>query len=407
MITDRMREAFRRMEGGLFSRVAKADVGDVAEQMKARNVAFMSWADPFMPSASMPGHVAEAMIRSIRDGGAEHYTMPIGSPELKKVIAEKLKRMNGLDVVPERNILITPGSDAALFFAMLPFIEDGDEIMIVDPSYPNNFQNTEILGGKIVRIPVYMENGFQFSVSDFEKKLTDRTKMVVLTNPNNPTTTVYRRESLEGLARFIVENDLICVVDQAFEEAVFDGAEMVTAASLPGMWERTLTVFSLSKGMGLSGLRVGYIVADDRIMDKLYASAVSVLGATGTAPQAGAIAALRQPGFAKEYAEIFERRRRIVYESLRDVPGVKLLMPESGFLAWADVSGLGTDDEVACYLAEHARAAVNTGSPYGEQGKDHIRIVYGVFGEDGELADAMGRIRNALMEMASSKGLRK
>ena len=159
MITEKMIPAFQKAEGGLFSSVEKADVGDAVVKLKERGVALMSWADPFYPDPSMPPHVAEAMIESIRSGFASHYTMPIGSGELKAEIAEKLKKVNGLTVVPDRNIIITPGSDSGLFFAMLPFIHEGDEVMIVDPSYPNNFQNTEIMGGVIVRIPVYAENG--------------------------------------------------------------------------------------------------------------------------------------------------------------------------------------------------------------------------------------------------------
>ena len=188
MITDKMIPAFQQTQGGLFSKVEKADVGDIAEKLSS-GIAFLSWADPFYPNASTPAHVAQAMIDSINDGSAGHYTMPIGNPELKRELAKKLKRFNGLDVIPERNILVTPGSDSALFYAMLPFIHDGDEVMIIDPSYPNNFQNTEILGGKVVRIPVYEEDGYQFNIEAFESRLTPKTKMVVLTNPNNPAVT--------------------------------------------------------------------------------------------------------------------------------------------------------------------------------------------------------------------------
>lgn len=232
MITDKMIPAFQQTQGGLFSKVEKADVGDIAEKLSS-GIAFLFMGGT--PSIPMPPHrhVAQAMIDSINDGSAGHYTMPIGNPELKRELAKKLKRFNGLDVVPERNILVTPGSDSALFYAMLPFIHDGDEVMIIDPSYPNNFQNTEILGGKVVRIPVYEEDGYQFNIEAFESRLTPKTKMVVLTNPNNPTTVSYRRRNMEQLAEFIVRNDLVLVVDQAFEEPVFDGVEMVTAAALP------------------------------------------------------------------------------------------------------------------------------------------------------------------------------
>ncbi len=407
MVTERMTAAFQKAEGGLFSSVEKADVGDAVEKMRERGVSLMSWADPFYPDPSMPKHVAEAMIESINSGFASHYTTPIGNGELKKEIAKKLKRVNGLEVVPERNIIITPGSDAGLFFAMVPFINSGDEVMIIDPSYPNNFQNTEILGGVPVRIPVYAENEYQFDIKDFEERLTSKTKMIVLTNPNNPTTVSYRREKLEQMAEFAVKNNLIVVVDQAFEEPVFDGIEMVTVATLPGMWERTVTVFSISKGMGLSGLRVGYIVADDVIMDKMYGTAVSVIGATNTSAQMGAIAALQDSSFMQPYFETFDRRRNIVYQYLNDIPGVSMKLSESGFLSWIDISKLGTESEVMDYLGKNALVSINSGMPYGEQGKGHIRIVHGVFASDEEMEAAILRMREALLKLSKEKGILK
>lgn len=405
MITEKMIPAFQKAEGGLFSKVEKADVGDAVVKMRERGVALMSWADPFYPAPSTPAHVTEAMVQAMEEGTASHYTVPIGNSQLKVEIAKKLREVNGLEVVPDRNILITPGSDSGLFFAMLPFIEQGDEVMIVDPSYPNNFQNVDILGGTVVRVPVHVENGYQFRVEDFEARLTSRTKMVVLTNPNNPTTTVYRRENLEALARFIVKNDLVLVVDQAFEQPVFDGVEMVTAATLPGMWERTVTVFSISKGMGLSGLRVGYIVANDQIIDKMYGTAVTVLGATSTVSQIGAIAALQDSSFMEAYFESFERRRRMVYDALHDIPGVSMLLSESGFLSWVDVSALGSESQVTSYLNEHALVSINSGAPYGLEGRGHIRIVHGVFATEAELETALGRMRQALLRLAEEKGL--
>ena len=133
--------AFQKAEGGLFSQVEKADVGDGVLKMHERGVKLMSWADPFYPDPSLPPQVAEAMKKSIDSGFASHYTVPIGSEALKEEIAKKLENENGMKVCPSRNILITPGSDSGLFFAMLPFIHDGDEVMVVDPSYPNNCQN--------------------------------------------------------------------------------------------------------------------------------------------------------------------------------------------------------------------------------------------------------------------------
>ncbi|MCQ1531417.1 pyridoxal phosphate-dependent aminotransferase [Lutispora saccharofermentans] len=405
MIVKKMTPAFQKAEGGLFSAVEKADVGDAVLKMGERGVALMMWADPFYPHPSIPPHVAQAMTDSINSGFASHYTAPIGNSELKVEIAKKLKKINGIEVEPQKNILITPGSDSGLFFAMLLFIDKGDEVMIIDPSYPNNFQNTEIMGGKVVRIPVYAEDGYQFRIEEFEKRLTPKTKMIVLTNPNNPTTAVYRREKLSSLADFAIKNDLVVVVDQAFEQPCFDGIEMVSIAALPGMWERTVSVFSISKGMGLSGLRVGYIVADAKVIDKMYGTAVTVIGAANTTAQLGAIAALRDDSFMESYFQSFDRRRKIVYELLHDVPGVSMIMSESGFLSWVDVSRLGTGSEITSYLNDEALVAINSGAPYGNEGRGHVRIVHGALNED-QLREAVIRMRKALIKLAEKKGVK-
>ena len=142
--------------------------------------------------------------------------------------------------------------------------------------------NPELIGGVTVRVPTYPEDGYHIRIQEYEKRVTSKTKMVLLTNPNNPTGTVYTRKELEELAAFCVEHDLICVCDQAFEDTVFPEHEMICICQLPGMWERTVTVCSVSKGMGLSGFRVGWTYATDTIMDTYYGAAVNIQGATST-----------------------------------------------------------------------------------------------------------------------------
>ncbi len=405
MIYNKMTPAFQKYEGGLFGEVEKADVGDAVEKSAALGIANMAWADPFYPAPSVPSHVSGAMIETINSGFASHYTVPIGNFQLKQEIAKKLLKTNGINADPNRNIIVTPGSDSGLYFAMLPFIKGGDEVMIIDPSYPNNFQNTEIMGGVCVRVPVYEKDAYQFNIEEFEKRVTSKTKMIVLSNPNNPTTTVYRKEKLEQLAQFAIKHDLVVVVDQAFEDFCFDDIEMVTIASLKGMWERTVTVCSLSKGMGLSGLRVGYIVADDRIIDKMIGATVTVLGATNTVAQHGAIAALKDPSFMKAYYDTFDERRKLTYKYLHDIPGVSMRLSESGFLSWVNVEKLGTNSEVMAYLNKNAKVTINSGNPYGQQGKGYIRIVHGVFATSNELESALIRMRGALIELAQEKGI--
>ena len=404
-IQEKISKKFEGIQGGLFAKVSKADVGTALNDLIANGAALMCWADPFYPDPAIPEHVKKATLEGLKDGTSAHYTMPIGNMELKVELAKKLKSFNHLDVDPERNIIITPGSDAGLMFAMMPFIDEGDEVMVPDPSYPNNFLNPKLLGGVTVPVPLREENNYQIDIEEFEKRVTPKTKMIVLTNPNNPTTTVLRRESLEKLAEFAIKHDLIVVCDQAFEDSVYDNVEFVTLASLPGMWERTVTVFSISKGMALSGYRVAYIVADDHIMDVYYGCAVSVIGATNTACQLGAIAAVKDSAFLQEYNKIFDRRRKVVYDIFNSIPGVSMAMPESTFLCWVNVSKLGTADEVNAYIIKEANVVVNSGVPYGAQGEGHLRIVFGAFRDDEKMVEALERVKAALIKLGKEKGV--
>ncbi|OBZ08374.1 aminotransferase [Bacillus sp. FJAT-27264] len=404
-IKNNMREGFKDLQGGLFASVHKADVGNAVSDLMKRGVDLMCWADPFFPDLVIPQNVKQSVIDSIDKGMATHYTMPIGNSDLKQAIAVKLQEDNHMSVDPDRNILITPGSDSGLMFAMMPFIGEGDEVLIPAPSYPSNFLNPKLLGGIAIPVPLKEENNYQIEIEEFEKRVSPQTKMVLLTNPNNPTSTVLRRDSLEKIAKFVIEHDLVLVVDQAFEDAIYDDIEFVSIATLPGMWERTISVFSISKGMGLSGFRVGYLIADDKIIDVLYGCTVNVIGATNTSAQIGAIAAMKDRSFVKEYNAIFDRRRKVVYEIMNSIPGVSMAMPESGFLSWVNISQLGTSAEISKYLIDHANVVVNEGTPYGVGGEGYIRIVHGCYKDDNVLYTALERIKQALIQLDIDKGV--
>ena len=226
----------------------------------------------------------------------------------------------------------------------------------------------------------------------------------LLTHPNNPTTTVYNKSSLEALREICVKYDLILVCDQAFEDFTYEN-EFITPASMEGMFERTVSVFSFSKGMGLSGFRVGYIVASDVIMDSMYANAVSVLGATNTECQRAVMAALDDPSYMKEFEDAFEVRRHKAYEIINSIPNVSMALPESGFLAWVNVSRLGNSSEIVSYLVKEAKVSINDGINYGPGGEGHLRIVLGVYRDNQKVFDALERIKAALIKYQNKKGL--
>ena len=175
----KMRKAFQRYEGGLFSDVNKADVGDGFDKMMEAGVDMMSWADPFQPDDAVPAHVRKAAMEAIAQPLGSHYTAPIGNLELKKRIAKDWEQKYAMTLDPGRNIIITPGSDSALYFAMLPFLEEGDEVIVPSPCYPNNLQNIEMANAKAVYLQLKAENEYQIDAESLKQCISPKTKMIV------------------------------------------------------------------------------------------------------------------------------------------------------------------------------------------------------------------------------------
>ena len=228
--------------------------------------------------------------------------------------------------------------------------------------------------------------------------------MLLLTHPNNPTTTVFSRSNLERLSQFVIKHDLVVVIDQVFESTVFDDREFVTLASLPGMRERCVTVFSTSKSMSLCGFRVAYNVACEDIMRVMHSSAVYILGATNTFAQAGVLAALRNDGFVDEFNQIFDLRRKAAYKAFNAIPGVHCLMPEATFLIWLNISQLGTSAEIGKYMREQAKVAVSIGSNYGKHGEGYVRLNIAILDEI-KFNHSLSQITLALTQLAAKQGI--
>ena len=256
-IKKKMAPVFRAAEGGLFSCVEKADVGASYQELRTPGRRSHGLGRPVH---ARPFH-ARFCGRCLREGGSPRVCRALHRPHrLPEAARRRSPRSSavktGSDVDPERNILITPGSDSGLFFAILPFIQPGDEVIIPSPSYPNNFLDVRIAGGVPVAVGSRPKTAISSTREALQAAITPKTKMVLLTHPNNPTTTVFNRASLEALSKIIIDNDLVLVCDQAFEDFTY-GNEMITPAALPGMFERTVTVFLFLEGHGLLGFARG------------------------------------------------------------------------------------------------------------------------------------------------------
>lgn len=380
---------------------------NMSKHLVDREITTLGWAAPFYPDNTIPEHVLNATVEGLKNHGSS-YLLPEGDFKLREAIASRLKRYNHIDIDPLSEILVTPGSNAGLYYAVKPFITSGsnDEVLIPDPSYTGNFVSVRLNGGVPVSVPLRASDGFQIDANEFEKRITSRTKMIILSYPNNPTTTVYTRENILALCRLCVQNDLILVVDQSFEDIIFDDRELLTIASIEGMWDRTITVFSSSKGMGLSGFRIGYMVACKELMSLYYRFAVNILGPANTAASYGLIAALNDYSFIESYKKIFERRREISFRIIDGIPGVSCLFPESGYMLWVNISKLGTSDEIVDYLIKDAKVVVNPGTDYGCNGEGYIRIIHGAFKDDNKIYEVLERVKESLIKLAHIKGVK-
>ncbi len=357
----------------------------------------LSWADPFYPNSTIDEDVKKACIHSL-ENNAVHYSYPIGLTEMRVAAAEKVLKTNGMKIDPTLEIVIVPGADTGLFYAMMPFISPGDEILILEPSYACNYNNAHLLGAVPVRVELNKDD-FSINFDNLEKAITAKTKMLVLTNPNNPTGRSYTLAELTKLADFVTKHDIIVVVDQAFEDSVYSGYEMNTFAAIDDMHKRTVTVYSMSKGYGMCGFRVGYIVSNEKFIAAMGRYIVAVCGAPNTMAQHGAIEALKHSEIIERNRERFEERSMVAYDILTKLDFIKCVKPQAGFYLWIDVSAIGNNSEVCAFVKEDAKIAITSGAMYGGENSTHIRVVTAAINDDDKFAEVINILKNSLEKM--------
>ena len=360
-------------------------------------------ADPFFPDRCIPQHIIDATKRAL-DDGKTHYALDnsYAVPELKEQLIRKLKDFNGLIVDPETELIVVPSSAYGLYAGIRICVRPnrGDEVLNIDPGFAENFKDCHQIGVTSVSVPVFKEDGFQLRIEELEKRVSPHTRCLVLTNPNNPTSTVYRREVLEELADFLERYDLMAVVDQSFERNVYDGREYVTFAALNEIArEHTISVFGTSKDLGLTGFRVGYMVAPKQIIDVLKIATFNYVGPTNTFAQYGVAAGYADPSYVDGWMKIFDQRRRFGHQILNEIPGVECLLPEGGYYFWVDIHRLGSSIEVRDHLIRDAQVGVAPGCWFGSYGEGFLRIMFSTMKETCRYEEAMRRIADSLRKL--------
>lgn len=345
-----------------------------------------------MPHADTPLHIKQATIDALMAGKVHYSDLP-GIAPLRHAIREKLARKNGIDV-PLSQIVVTNGLTHASFAAIMALIDEGDEAILLEPWYPQHIGKVELAGGRVVKAPLDAANGFAIDPAAIEARITARTRMIVLINPCNPTGRVFSRAELQGLADVAIRHDLVVLSDEVYEDILFDGAEHVSIASLPGMAERTISMFAFTKSYAMDGWRIGYMVVPDWAVGAVLKITANDVTHVNTFVQDGAIAALTgDPAVLAGLVADDLHKRDIVVRRLNQMPGVICPAPQSTIYAFPDISGTGLASQVlAERLLEETGVVVEAGSFYGPAGEGHIRVCFGSVSET-QIVQAMDRMQ--------------
>ncbi len=339
--------------------------------------------------------IAKEAAKKALDDGFVHYTEMAGIMPLREAISNKYRRDHGLDYNPENEIVVTAGACEAIGIIMLGMMEPGDEIIIPSPFFTAYAEQAIIANVNIVEVPLKMENKFSLKASDISDKITEKTKIILINTPHNPTGAIMEEEDLKEIAKLAIEKDLLVISDETYDQFLFSGKH-VSIAGMPGMRERTIVVNSASKTFSMTGWRIGYLMGPAEYLKYLNKVHQNFSTCATSFAQVGAAEAYNNGDqFTKDMLKEFERRGKLVYESLKDVKGLKLLEPKGAFYVFINIEELGMEEGDFCdYILEEAGVAIVPGSSFGKYGKGFVRLCYACSYE--QIQDAMDRIKKAV-----------
>ena len=328
------------------------------------------------PDFDTPTHISDAMIEATRKG-ATHYTANKGIVELREAITEKLRVENYVEYDIEE-IICTVGVSEAVYLALSAFLDPGDEILVPDPSWLNYSHVPRLNGAEPILYPLVAENNFEIRVEELEKLVTNKTKIIVVLDPSNPTGGILRKETLEKVAEFAIKHDLLVLSDEIYEKLIYDDNVHYSIAAEPGMRERTIVLNGFAKAYAMTGWRLGYLAAPAELISpiaKLHAYNVT---SASTMVQYGGVAALKgtqEP--MKDMVEEFTKRRNYMVKSINEIKGLKCPNPSGAFYLFVDVSDTGMNaEEFTYFLLKEAGVAVVPGTAFGQRATHEVRISY-------------------------------
>lgn len=303
-------------------------------------------------------------------------------------------------------VLTAPGVRAAMAAAIFSVVDSGDEVLVLDPSWSCVTEIVSLAGGKVVPVELKEREGFRVRPSEIERKVTRGTKLISINTPNNPTGRVYTKEELQGIAGIAVEHDLVVLSDEIYEVFVYDGRRHVSIASLSGMKERTIVASGATKVFGMSGWRLGYVLAPKEVVELAECLACNLWSCAPTVSQYAAYAALKgSQDYVEDKVKELEAKRDVTLKRLGRIPGLSYVKPEGAFYVWLNVGRYGGGEPLARFLVDEYGVVVLPGIGFGECGKDHVRVSYTV--PLPRLEDAMDRIEAGLERLRGNPELLK
>lgn len=343
------------------------------------------------PNFDTPQHIKDA-TKAALDAGKVHYGQFLGEHHFRKALAQKLKTYNGIEAQVDE-IIVTAGLTHGAYAACMAGIDPGDEVILLEPYYPQHVNKVELAGGKIVTVPLNKKHNFSIDASAIEAAITAKTRMIALVNPANPTGRVYSRAELEALAQIAIDHDLLVMSDEVYEQILFDGHQHLSIAALPGMRQRTISLFAFTKGYAMDGWRMGYAVADQSLIGALSKITVNDLAHVNVFIQEGGYAAITGSQACVEQMVAEDKRRRdMVCARLNAMPNVSCPIPQATIYAFPNIEETGLSaQQIADQLLAETGVVVEAGTFYGANGAGHLRVCFGA--EDYErIAQAMDRM---------------
>ena len=355
------------------------------------------------PSFDTPLHIKEA-AKTALDKGIVHYGDLRGTFELRDALAKRYRELNKIDVSADE-VLITNGVTQAAFSALMTQIEEGDEVIVLDPYYPQHNSKIELLGGKVVTVKLDKNNGFRLDSDALKNAINASTKMIIIINPSNPTGIMYSREDLMVIRSLAIEHDLLVLADEVYEFNIYDEVEHISIASLPDMKERTITISAFTKGYAMDGWRIGYAAGPLEIISEMVKITLNETTHPCIFAQEGAIAAVTgSQECVREMVADDAIRRDLAVTRLNEMPGVTCNKPQATIYAFPDFSAWGIESsKLARDIFNNTHVALESGTFYGEAGEGHLRICYGSEPYE-RLEEAMDRIEAYLKSLGEPPG---